>query len=529
MEKKKKVNLRLIFMCLLMFAFVMASLMGCSGVKNQTADKSDQSTNSPAKKPEKLTITAMVRSFDVTMPDPKDDFIKQAIEEKFNVDLKIEPVLDAQLKQKAGAYFASGSFPDVVAFRGFEAEFVKQGLFIPLDDYLNELPKFTQNWPQSAREQWTNAEDNKVYGLPEIRLSVMDNLWIRKDWLDKLKIPVPQNMQEVADAAEAFAKRDPDGNGKPDTFGYFLAADGGKGIAALAVFERYFGTQFNQPYLLKDGTIEFSQFSQDNYAALKFLKEQFIDRSMDPNWFFAKPADQQNMLQTGRIGIVASKVDFYKYTNAYTETKNPIPGNWIPLPDIKDPSGKQTKFDNSGYGQRTFFLTKGVSKEKADRFMQILEWMATPGEGYDLITYGREGIDYEKKDGKIIAKTNPNDPNQLWRDNYRWYYDDKDPYWMAGLPKEIVQVQQKMIDRFNSKDYDKKSVSNLLDNQQGSYENYTIADFNRFYNAALFEFLLNKRSFDQWDAFKKEGYDKFHYQEYVDHNTARFKEKLGLK
>lgn len=533
--KRFQSSIVFILICVLMVSL----LSGCgqsSGDNTTPDDAVTEETVQPAvevaKEPEKvldqLTITAMLRSFDVLMPNPEDDYIKKAIEEKFNVELKIEPVLDAQLKQKAGAYFASGSFPDVVAFRGFEEEFVKQGLFLPLDDYISQVPKFTEKWPKSDRAQWTFNGDNKVYGIPELRLSIMDNLWIRKDWLDKLQLPVPQNMQQLADAGAAFAEQDPDGNGKADTFGYFLAGDGGAGIGAIAVFERFFGTQFNLPFLKPDGTFEFGQFSESNYKALKFLKEQFIDRSMDPNWFFAKAADQQNMLNNGQIGIIASKVNFYSQTMA-GNAENPIPGEWIALPDIKDPDGKQTKFSVNGFPYRTFFLTKDVSKEKAERFLMILEWMATPGEGYELITYGREGIEYEKSGEQIVPLLNPIDQSQKWRDNYRWFYDDTDPFWLAGLPEDIIEVNNKMLKLYNAEQYDLKPVNYLLDYAQDSYTQYNVADFGRFYNETMFEFLLGKRSFDKWEEFKQEGMEKFHFQEFIDHNTNRFKEKLDMK
>lgn len=477
---------------------------------------------------EPMEVSVLARSFDVLMPSGKDDFIKQAIKDKFNVDLKIEPVLDAQLSQKAGAYFASGDFPDIVAFKGFEEDFVKQGLMLPLDAYLNQLPNFTKNWPASDRAQWTFSEDGKIYGIPEIRLNVMNNMWIRKDWLDALQLPVPATIQELANVGEAFAKQDPDRNSKADTYGFFLAGDGGKGVGGIATFQRFLGTQFNQPFIKKDGSIEFSQFSQANERSLQFLKEQIIDRSVDPNWFLAKNADQQNMLNGGKVGIVISNANFYNQTQKNLKAENPISGDWIPLTNLTD-DGKQTQFNFTGFAYRTFFLTKDVSPEKAERIMAILEWMATPGEGYELITYGREGTEYKKNGDQIEQLVSPTDPSQLWRDNYRWFYDDRDPFWLSGLPDELLALNNKMIEAFNAADYDLKSVNYLQDYAQDSYKQYNIADFNRYYNEAMFEFLLGKRSFDKWNEFVDEGLNKFHFQEFIDHNSTIFKEKLNLQ
>ena len=44
-------------------------------------------------------------------------------------------------------------------------------------------------------------------------------LYIRQDWLTRLGLKTPATWEEVAQVAEAFTRKDPDGNGKNDTFG----------------------------------------------------------------------------------------------------------------------------------------------------------------------------------------------------------------------------------------------------------------------------------------------------------------------
>ncbi len=48
------------------------------------------------------------------------------------------------------------------------------------------------------------------------------NIWLvayRQDWLTKLGLPIPEKLDECAEAMRAFTKKDPDGNGKADTYG----------------------------------------------------------------------------------------------------------------------------------------------------------------------------------------------------------------------------------------------------------------------------------------------------------------------
>ena len=66
----------------------------------------------------------------------------------------------------------------------------------------------------------TNS-DGRIMGLP-VPNTLGDSypiLWIRQDWLDALGLSVPSTMEEVLEDAILFATKDPDGNGKADTYG----------------------------------------------------------------------------------------------------------------------------------------------------------------------------------------------------------------------------------------------------------------------------------------------------------------------
>ncbi|WP_219834596.1 extracellular solute-binding protein [Paenibacillus sp. R14(2021)] len=65
------------------------------------------------------------------------------------------------------------------------------------------------------------TSDGKLYGLPNVAIDAdaPSLLWIRQDWLDKLKLPAPKTMDDLEKIAKAFVEQDPDGNGKADTVG----------------------------------------------------------------------------------------------------------------------------------------------------------------------------------------------------------------------------------------------------------------------------------------------------------------------
>src|SRR5262249_10280317 len=62
--------------------------------------------------------------------------------------------------------------------------------------------------------------DGQMYGFPDPgTLPHIDGLVVRQDWLDKLNLKAPTNLDEFMTVAKAFTFNDPDGHGKADTYG----------------------------------------------------------------------------------------------------------------------------------------------------------------------------------------------------------------------------------------------------------------------------------------------------------------------
>ena len=57
--------------------------------------------------------------------------------------------------------------------------------------------------------------DGKLYQFGRINETIpMRGVFIRKDWLEKLHLNIPQTTEEMYQVAKAFTEQDPDGNGK---------------------------------------------------------------------------------------------------------------------------------------------------------------------------------------------------------------------------------------------------------------------------------------------------------------------------
>jgi multiple sugar transport system substrate-binding protein len=135
-----------------------------------------------------------------------------------NVELKIEPILNDDIRTKLLSAAAAGNLPDVAYLDGqWLYEFVQNGLVIPIDRYVAKWGQ-KKDFPNSVWKSVTVK--GKVYGIPgdgDVR-----TLLYRTDLFAKagIKNP-PKTWSELVKCAKLLTK-DTNGDGKIDQWGFAL-------------------------------------------------------------------------------------------------------------------------------------------------------------------------------------------------------------------------------------------------------------------------------------------------------------------
>lgn len=149
-----------------------------------------------------------------------------AFEKSTGLKVKVTAIFDdfeTKLQQRA----AQKDLPDIVmndvtqlgAMHG-------QGLLREIDlDKIKSSGDLTAQGLDSGK-----SLDGKQFGLPYSAQAT--GLLIRKDWRQKLKLDVPRNWDDFADMARAFTTKDPDGDGKKNTFGLAAPLSTKRGYAS---------------------------------------------------------------------------------------------------------------------------------------------------------------------------------------------------------------------------------------------------------------------------------------------------------
>lgn len=195
-----------------------------------------------------IEITAVRQSAPVTVKYADGESLSnnvwtQAYENELGIKVKYLWDADAsQWESKTNIMIASSDLPDVfqaspVQFKQLYNSGMLQDMTKAYEDYASPYTK--QIVLESGPDQFESAKiDGKLMavpftGLPKEGLPI---LYVRSDWLKNLNLPEPGTMDDLLKISQAFAKQDPDGNKKNDTFGLmidnqFYAQDFLKGFA----------------------------------------------------------------------------------------------------------------------------------------------------------------------------------------------------------------------------------------------------------------------------------------------------------
>jgi multiple sugar transport system substrate-binding protein len=165
----------------------------------------------------------------------------KAVFDKFTekTGIKVDYLATVEFETQLRARAAAKDLPDVMIYdQASMAGYAAEGLLLPV------VPAEITGNGELSQASWDSVKlaDGSYYGVPFSQHASIT--FIRKDWREKVGKAVPKTHEELLELAEAFAKGDPDGNGKKgDTYG----------MAVPGTTDRGFFTWWASPYLWQRG------------------------------------------------------------------------------------------------------------------------------------------------------------------------------------------------------------------------------------------------------------------------------------
>ena len=279
---------------------------------------------------------------------PDDAFVKQQIEENFNV--KIDYIMftgaSGDYSNSLNLRLASGEVPDVFKIDGYAnfVQYARQGILAEVDPAIlyEYAPRMMEYIDKIDDQAWlfTNV-DGKNYGMPTIwplggnsRVNV-----IREDWLDKLGLGIPTTIDEFEVVLEKFRNEDPDGNGVKDTYpiGYYMNASTTENL-----FPGLFGMFGAHPNIFQvddTGAIYYGAIDPRVKDALAKLKEWYDNGYIDPEFYVDTSDTWLEKWVSGKLGYIPAS---YWWTSGPADKY--FSGAWYDPVIRANPDAKVTTF-----------------------------------------------------------------------------------------------------------------------------------------------------------------------------------------
>ena len=322
---------------------------------------------------------------------------------------------------------AGGDLPDLIqttwyGVSGGIQRWVDDGVIVKLSDYSDYMPnlkKIIDERPEIAAQ--FVYDDGSFYYAPYIRydkqLLTYVGPMIREDWLDKLGLKMPTNVDEFYTVLKAFKTQDPNGNGKNDEIP--LSGRGGDSWSSgVGNIVQAFNTYYS--YYIKDGKVTHGMLEPEMKEALEFLAKLYKEGLIDPDYMTSDMDNFDAKISNDRIGFFydVQPSRFYNIMNDGTRKISAVP--------YFDGLSFHTNYMNNLAANSVAITTKCKNPSGAAKW---LDWFYSE-EGIQAGNYGVKGKTYDVVDGK----------NVLNRDFFFNNPEGKEPSEMVAMNLEVTNT-----------------------------------------------------------------------------------------
>ena len=302
----------------------------------------------------------------------------------------------------------SGDLPDIVGGDNREDDFISYGMegkLLPLNELISEHAPNIKEFLERNKQikDGITAPDGNIYFLPYVQDGkVARGYWIRKDWLNKLGLNVPNTIDELYDVLIAFRDEDPNGNGQKDEYPMIfrhwyemirLTTLWGARTAGTDTYVSF--------YKDKDDQIAHGWWEPEFKEGIKHVIKWYNEGLIDPEVFTRGGRTREILFSSDQGGMTR---DWMASTGKFNgKLADEIKG--FDLQPMLPPLGTTGKRIEESH--RTLLKPDGwaitSSNKKPIETIMYFDFFFTK-EGRRLANFGVEGIHYDLVDGKPIFK-----------------------------------------------------------------------------------------------------------------------------
>lgn len=300
---------------------------------------------------------------------------------------------------------ASGDYPDLInsrAYRGGGIKAVEDGVYLKLNDLIAQYaPNYTAVMeinPDIARQ--VKEDDGTIWSFKSIQIAEEPS-WagpvIRKDYLDKLGLQMPETIEEWHTVLTAFKEK-----GNVETpmllpLGRFYACDAFAGTYGASTGE----------FLNKDGTVVYGPIEPGFKDFLALMHQWYEEGLIDKDFVTRDDKSLDAQITSGKAGACA--VTFYGSFSSYDMAGKATDPNFnlVPAPypvlNKGDDVSKALHIGNKNWYSKGCDLAISTKCQNVEAAVKWIDYRYS-AEGFMLFNYGVEGVTYNWVEGPLDPK-----------------------------------------------------------------------------------------------------------------------------
>lgn len=462
-----------------------------------------------------------------------------------NVGLNATVIPLSDYNTKIGTMIGAGDAPMIIpkTYHPAEDAFISSGAILPVSDYLDLMPNFTQTvseWNLQGDLDQLRQADGKFYLLPGLHQQVWVDysIAVRADILKQLNLPTPKTWDEVTSTLRGLKAAYP--NYYPISDRWSSTPPGPGANSLMAILGAAYGTQAGWNYQHTTWDASTKQFvytgAMDQYRQVCQLLNTWVsDKLMDPQSFTQSDAQAEQTFANSQSFVISANAQ--EVVNTYQKDLSNTPGaQVVKIPVPTGPVGAAILGSRTENG--VMISTSALKSKNFVAMMQFIDWLYYSPAGKMFAKWGIKGTTYT---GSIDNGTFKLEPDVTWAGvnpngtkNLQVDFGFFNGVFAYGGSTDLLNTQfppaeltfQKAMDARKVLPLPPPAPLNAQDQQQVTLWATTLLDY---VNQMTLKFILGQRPLSQWDDYVNElkGMNSDQYVSIVNKSYQTYKKAHG--
>lgn len=303
---------------------------------------------------------------------------------------------------------ASGEYADIInqnnwdtAYHGGLSQALKDGIIIDLTEYYEsgKMPYYKGLLTKKAEiEMNARTLEGKILSMGTVKsdeeMGAACGPIVRKDWMDKLGLSIPDTMDDWYDMLTAFKTKDPNGNGQADEIPF-----GETGSKMFKHFAGAYGVISREFYKNDDGVITYGSIEPGYKEFIAEMNRWYSQGLIDAEYVSSTKATMDanvtNNLVGSFVGLLSTSLGNYLKIKEGAEF-NLIGVKW---PKKEADSVRYNPITINDIGIEASGAAVSTSCKNPDLAVTVLDYMYSE-KATEYLNWGIEGETYTKENGE---------------------------------------------------------------------------------------------------------------------------------